>query len=111
MYSKYYTYLNLPFSASLLDKLLGDPERGVVETAMSRIRMVPRTPAIFARIKVISQSEDTGLRRKLVSSLRGINDPEVLNIYNTLTKDPDPYVRIMAAVSLVGAGKELPQAP
>ena|GEM_PF-435801 len=105
---KYYSYLNLPFSASLLDKLLGDPERGVVETAMSRIRMVPRTPAIFARIKVISQSEDTGLRRKLVSSLRGINDPEVLNIYNTLTKDPDPYVRIMAAVSLVGAGKELP---
>ncbi len=105
---KYYTYLNLPFSAALLEKLLGDPERGVVETAMSRIRMVPRTPAIFARIEAISNSEDVGLRRKLVSSLRGVNDPQVQAIQTRLAKDADPYVRIMAAVSLVGIGKPLP---
>ena len=106
---RYYSYLNLPFSAALLEPLLGDPERGVVETAMSRIRMVPRTPPILARVQELSTSEDDGLRRKLIASLRGMSDPGILSIQTQLTKDPDPYVRIMAAVSLVGAGKPLPR--
>ena len=105
---KYYTYLNLPFSAAMLEKCLADPDRGVVDTAMSRIRIVPRTPGIIERLTTIAGSEDPGLRRKLVSSLRGIREPEIQSIQTKLATDIDPYVRIMAAVSLVGLGQPVP---
>ena len=105
---KYYTYLNLPFSAAMLEKLLADPDRGVVDAAMSRIRIVPRTTGILDRLKKLAKSEDNGLRRKLVSSLRGISDPEVQAIQTQLARDSDPYVRIMAAVSLIGVGESVP---
>jgi HEAT repeat protein len=106
---KYYTYLNLRFSAAMLEKCLADPDRGVVDTAMSRIRIVPRTPGVIERLKAIAGSEDSGLRRKLVSSLRGIREPEVQAIQTKLAKDVDPYVRIMAAVSLIGQGQPVPK--
>ena len=106
---KYYTYLNLPFSAAMLEKCLADPDRGVVDTAMSRIRIVPRTPGVLERLKAIAGSEDPGLRRKLVSSLRGIREPEIQAIQTKLAGDVDPYVRIMSAVSLIGLGQPVPK--
>ncbi len=103
---KYFTYLNMPFTAAMLEKRLVDPDRGVINVALDRIRIVPRTPEILTSLKAIGESEDLGLRRKLIASMRGMREPEIQDIQRSLQKDADPYVRVMAAVSLVGAGEQ-----
>jgi HEAT repeat protein len=105
---KYYLYLNLPIPDGIVERCLKDPDRGVVDIAMEKIRIVPRSPQLYQAIGDIAASEDVGLRRKLVSSIRGLTEPEMVAVQTKLLKDPDPFVRCMSAVALASAGQSLP---
>ncbi len=106
---KNYIYLNLPMDAAMLERRLEDSDRNVIDVALDRIRILPRTPGIYEKLKKIAQGEDVGLRRKLITSTKGLREPEIHNIQRDRLKDPDPFVRNMSAVALASAGEKLPE--
>lgn len=106
---KYFTYLNLPLPQVAVERSLQDPERGVVDIALEKIRYVQQTEEVYEGVRKIAKGEDVGLRRKLVSSVRGVTEPEMVEIQTGLLKDTDPFVRSMSAVALASAGQDLPK--
>ena len=107
---KYHTYLRVPLPLTTLEKLLSDPDNGVLLTALERISSNASQLRIVQRVKELSAHSEKGIRLKVVTVARDANryHSGYRGILRGMTQDPDPEVLSMAAVELARFGERIP---
>lgn len=99
---KYYFVLRLQLTPQILDRLLSDPDLGVLLTALDRVSSVIPSDLVVKRIDKLSRHPDVGVRKKIVAVARDSNSrhPGYRPILRKMTGDEEPSVMAMAAVEL-----------
>jgi len=106
---KYHYALRLPLSAQVLDRLLSDPDLGVLLTALNRVPSSTPSETVVRRVEKLSRHPDVGVRKKVVSVARDSNrrHPGYRAILRKMTMDEEPAVLSMAAVELARLGEKI----
>lgn len=106
---KYHYALRLPLSAQVLDRLLSDPDLGVLLTALNRVPSSTPSETVVRRVEKLSRHPDVGVRKKVVSVARDSNrrHPGYRAILRKMTMDEEPAVLSMAAVELARLGEKV----
>ena len=108
---KYHPYLRVDLPASILIRLLGDDDSGVMLAALDRVSANADHPDVLAEIGRLCKNPSKGIRLKVIDVARDSSRHHAgyRSILRSMTKDEDLEVTSMAAVELARFGERIPK--
>ena len=108
---KHHTRIRLPLPASTLAQLLSDKDSAVVLSALDYIRIHAGDDSVLAKVEVLAQHPELGIRAKVISVTRSLahSFPLYRGVLRKMIADESIEISAQAAVEIARFGETLPE--
>jgi len=108
---KHHTRIRLPLPASTLAQLLSDKDSAVVLSALDYIRIHAGDDSVLAKVEVLAQHPELGIRAKVISVTRSLahSFPLYRGVLRKMIADESIEISAQAAVEIARLGETLPE--